>query len=235
MSEDGSPAAPPASDVWIVIPACNEAERIGRTLDELLPDWPNVVVVDDGSRDRTAAVVLARPTWLLRHAVNLGQGAALQTGLRFALDRGAGFVVTYDADGQHRPEDIEPLLAPLRAGQCDFALGSRFLGRAPGMPWTRKLLLKLAIVFTRVLSGVRLSDAHNGLRAMTRRGAASLRITLNRMEHASQIVEQIHASGLPMVEVPVTIRYTAESLAKGQHSADALRLAGKLLIEKVTL
>ncbi len=219
--------------VWIVITAYNEKESIGPVLDDLLQSFKQIVVVSDGSVDGTAAEVLQRPVWLVEHGVNLGQGAALQTGIAFALSRNAAHVVTFDADGQHDPQDIPVLLDALARESADFALGSRFLGKAQGIPWNRKFMLRLAVLFTRIISGVALTDAHNGLRAMTRRGAEKIRITMNRMEHASEIIDQIARSGLRYVEAPVTIRYTPESLAKGQKTSAALRLGIKLLLEKV--
>jgi glycosyltransferase involved in cell wall biosynthesis len=220
-------------DTWVVIAAYNEERRIVTVLDELLQVAPNVVVVDDGSLDGTSTAVLSRPAWLVAHPVNLGQGAALQTGIEFALARGARFVVTFDADGQHRPDDLPALIGALDTG-VDFALGSRFLGAAEGIPTSRRILLKLAVLFTRLLSGVTLTDAHNGLRAMTRRGAERINIRFNRMEHASEIIDQVAASGLRYVEVPVVVRYTADSLAKGQRTSAALGLGVRLLLDKVT-
>jgi glycosyltransferase involved in cell wall biosynthesis len=227
MSEQALP-----NGLWIVVTAYNEEKPIGSVLDELLEVARNLVVVDDGSRDGTARAVLARPVWLVQHPVNLGQGAALQTGIAFALQQQAEYIITFDADGQHCTSDIPLLIERLIAAGADFALGSRFLGKAQGIPWSRKLMLRLAVLFTRVVSGVALTDAHNGLRAMTRRGAQQVQLTMNRMEHASEIIDQIARSGLKYVEVPVTIRYTADSLAKGQKSSDALRLGLKLLLEK---
>jgi hypothetical protein len=142
-------------------------------------------------------------------------------------------IVTFDADGQHCSSDLPLLIERLTAAGADFALGSRFLGKAQGIPWSRKLMLQMAVLFTRFFSGVALTDAHNGLRAMTRRGAQYLHITMNRMEHASEIIDQIGRSGLKYVEAPVTIRYTADSLAKGQRTSAAVRLGIKLLLEKV--
>ena len=168
--------ASPGDQTWVIVPAFNEGTRILRVLDELTSVVANVVVVDDGSEDDTGLNVLTRPVWLVTHPANLGQGAAIQTGIDFALAHGAAYIVTFDADGQHRAEDILVLLASLQQNQADFALGSRFLGSTKGMPLSRRILLKLAVLFTRVLSGVKLTDAHNGLRAMTRRGAASLQI-----------------------------------------------------------
>jgi glycosyltransferase involved in cell wall biosynthesis len=217
----------------VVIAAYNEGARIGPVLDELLEVVTNVVVVDDGSLDSTREAVLSRPVWLLTHPVNLGQGAALQTGLVFALARGASHIVTFDADGQHRPQDIRELLRSLGAQQADFALGSRFLGGAEGIPRSRRIILRMGVIFTRMLSGVALTDTHNGLRAMTRRGAERIRITFNRMEHASELIDQVARSGLKFVEVPVHIRYSAASLTKGQRTSAALGLGLRLLLDRL--
>jgi len=222
-----------ADQTWVIVPAFNEGTRILRVLDELIAVVENVVVVDDGSKDDTGLNVLTRPVWLITHPANLGQGAAIQTGIDFALARGAAYIVTFDADGQHRPQDIRALLSSLQRNEADFALGSRFLGSAKGMPISRHILLKLAVLFTRVLSGVKLTDAHNGLRAMTRRGAASLQIRHNRMEHASEIIDQIKQCGLKCTEVPVQIRYTADTLSKGQRMSNAIGLGLRILLRRV--
>jgi glycosyltransferase involved in cell wall biosynthesis len=180
-------------------------------------------VVDDGSADGTADRASAAAI-VVRHPVNLGQGAALQTGIDFALQQGAEVIVTFDADGQHRAADIERLVAALREARADFALGSRFLGQAIAISPARRLLLRAATLFTQLTTGLRLTDTHNGLRAMTRLGAQRIRLRQNRMAHASEILAQIAASGLPYVEVPVRIEYTAYSLAKGQRLGDALAI-----------
>jgi len=179
------------------------------------------VVVDDCSSDRTSAVAWQADA-IIRHPVNLGQGAALQTGIDYALARGTDVIITFDGDGQHRAADIASLVRALEEAQADFALGSRFLGCCIGLPLSRALLLKAAILFTRLTTGLRLSDTHNGLRAMTRRGAGMIRLRQNRMAHASEILGQIAASGLRYVEVPVSIEYNGYSLAKGQRLSDAL-------------
>ncbi|MFO0970113.1 MAG: glycosyltransferase family 2 protein [Gemmataceae bacterium] len=229
---DAAPRAAPAT-VWIVMAAYNEESRLGHTLAQLLPRYANVVVVDDGSRDATAEVALAQDVWVLRHLINLGQGAALQTGIDFALRQGAQFIVTFDADGQHDAAEIDRLLEPLRAGAADVALGSRFLGATVHMPWTRRLVLKLGVLFTRVFSRIRVTDAHNGFRAFTRDAARKVRISQNRMAHASEILDQIVHHGLRYVEVPVTIRYSQDTLAKGQSSWNALRIVSQLLLGRM--
>jgi glycosyltransferase involved in cell wall biosynthesis len=224
--------APGSDSIWIIIPAYNEGQRLAATLTALCRQYPQVVVVDDGSTDDTATVAKAHPIWLLRHVLNCGQGAALQTGIAFALSQGAAILVTFDADGQHGADDIARLIEPIRCGRVEVVLGSRFLGQAVGLPWSRRLVLKLGVLFTRIFSWIRVTDTHNGLRAFSRQAAQRLRITQNRMAHASEILDQIQRHGLPFCEVPVTIHYSALTLAKGQRSANAFKIAGQLLLRR---
>ena len=184
--------------VWIVVPAFNEAQAIASVLADLRRTGYQIVVVDDGSADATAELAMQAGATVVRHPVNLGQGAALQTGIRFSLLQGANFIVTFDADGQHRVDEIATLLSALVLHRADFALGSRFLGQAANMPTSRHLLLQAAISFTRATTGLAITDAHNGLRAMTRRGAQTINLRQNRMAHASEILDQIAASRLNM-------------------------------------
>lgn len=211
-------------NVWIVVPAYNEADVIGRVVEELVRGGHHVAVIDDGSTDDTANIAHAAGAHVLRHSINRGQGAALQTGIAFALERGAEQIVTFDSDGQHAAEDVSALLAPLFAGRADVVLGSRTLGSTEGMPPLRKMLLALAVVFTRVASGAQITDTHNGLRAFTRDAASKLDIRLDRMAHASEILDQIVRHELRYEEVPVHVRYTAYSRRKGQSSFAAFRI-----------
>jgi glycosyltransferase involved in cell wall biosynthesis len=165
--------------------------------------------------------------------VNLGQGAALKTGIDFALAQGADVIVTFDTDGQHRDSDIPRLLNALVRNQADFALGSRFLSEPLNMPRMRRILLWGATLFTVATTGLRLTDTHNGLRAMTRRGAQALRLRQNRMAHASELLAEIARSRLRYVEVPVTIDYTTYSLAKGQRTGDFVMILLDLLAGKL--
>jgi glycosyltransferase involved in cell wall biosynthesis len=207
---------------WIVIPAYNEAQAIADVVADARRTGHHVVVVDDGSVDLTADVAARARAVVVRHPVNLGQGAALQTGITFALSQGADFIVSFDADGQHRADEIATLLDALATHGADFALGSRFLGQATNIPTSRRLLLQAATWFTRVTTGLAVTDAHNGLRGMTRRGASRINLRQNRMAHASEFLDQIASSGLAYVEVPVTIDYSRYSLGKGQRSSAAI-------------
>jgi glycosyltransferase involved in cell wall biosynthesis len=224
----------PCDRVWIVIPAYNEVRSIGRVLTELRDvGVQNVVVVDDGSSDATAETAARYDVWVLRHIVNRGQGAALQTGIEFAVKHHAGIIVTFDADGQHCVGDLPGLVEPIEQGRCEVVLGSRFRGASPGIPWTRKLLLKAAVVGTRLTTGLSVTDTHNGLRAMTQAAAAKIVLFEDGMAHASELLSKLSSSKLPWCEVPVTIRYSDDSLAKGQRNRAAFQIAFRMLIAKV--
>jgi glycosyltransferase involved in cell wall biosynthesis len=216
--------SPPDKCVWVVIAAYNEARVIAPVIADVRRHGFSIILVDDASADATSAVAERTGAVVVRHPVNLGQGAALQTGIEFALHNGADIIVTFDGDGQHRAADIAGLVDALARADADYALGSRFLGGTINLPPARRHLLKAATWFTRITSGLSLTDTHNGLRAMTRRGASAIRLRHNRMAHASEILSQIAASGLKYVEVPVTIEYSAYSLAKGQKLGDALSI-----------
>ena len=222
----------PIPKIFVVMAAYNEADAIRPVIDSLLVSYPYVVVVDDASTDGTAEALRNSPVYLLRHCVNRGQGAALQTGIEFALSQGAEIVVTFDADGQHDVREISSMVAPIVAGDCDITLGSRFLGRTEGMPLARRLVLKAGVLFTRVFSRIRVTDIHNGFRAFSARAAARIHLQMDRMAHASEILDQIRQGGLRYREVPVTIRYTTYSIGKGQSSWNAIKIAFELLMRR---
>jgi len=211
-----------STDTWVVIAAFREAAVIEDVVREVTAGgWP-VIVVDDGSGDDTAARARAGGATVLRHAINLGQGAALQTGIDYAMRRRARHIVTFDADGQHAAADIPALVAAL--ADADIALGSRFQGTVDGASRRRMALLRAAVWTSNRLSGMQLTDAHCGLRAFRASAAPALRITQDRMAHASELLRKIKASKLRVVEVPVTIRYTDHSRAKGQGGLQAIRI-----------
>jgi len=222
-----------SQDIWVVIAAYNEAKVIASVVADVKSTGHRVVVVDDGSKDDTAGIAAGAGAAVIRHPINLGQGAALQTGLDYALARGAEVIVTFDADGQHRAADIAGLVDALARDRADYALGSRFLGTSVNLPPSRRLLLRAATWFTRATTGLNITDSHNGLRAMTRRGADRIHLRQNRMAHASEILHQIATSGLKYVETPVTIHYSDYSLAKGQTLFDALLIVLDLFARRL--
>ena len=227
--------------VAVLMPAYDEGERLGETLRDLAAcsqagaHHVTVFVVDDGSsppidggvapgRSGSFRVVLAR------HPVNLGQGAAIETARRLALDPRWDDAfeawVTMDSDGQHRAEDAFSLALAVAAG-ADVALGDRFAG-ASEIPASRRVLLRLARIFERWTTGLVLSDAHNGLRAFGPRAIGQMRLRQNRMAHATELTRRISTASrekpLRLVEVPVSVRYTEATLAKGQSASGALTI-----------
>lgn len=210
--------------IWVVIAAFNEAAVIARVVSELVQFGYRVMVIDDGSIDNTGATAASVGALVVAHPTNLGQGAALRTGIELALQNNAEYIVTFDADGQHRASDIDSLIRSLLENDVDFALGSRFLGSFVVMPLSRRVLLKVATWFTRLTTGLQVTDTHNGLRAMTRHGASRIRLRQNRMAHASEFLHEIARTGLGYVEVPTTIEYSPYSLAKGQRFSDLIRI-----------
>jgi len=220
----------PEQQTWVVVPALNEASVVRQTIADLRKIFPNVVVVDDGSTDATGEEAISSGAVVIKHPLSLGQGAAIQTGIRFALTRGALYVATFDADGQHHAEDLRRMLRMLCREQCDVVLGSRFLGRAEGMSRSRRFLIRAAAVFTNTTTGVRLTDAHNGLRVMTADTAGRLRIVQDGMAHASEIIAQIGRMKLSVREAPVTVTYSAYSTAKGQKMSNSYRILLELFV-----
>jgi glycosyltransferase involved in cell wall biosynthesis len=204
-------------DVAIVIPVYNEDQVLGEVLKDVLSTFANVVCVDDGSSDKSADVVRSSKAVLVSHPMNLGQGAALQTGIEAALQiPQVKYLVTFDSDGQHSVSDALAMVERLRQGGVEVVFGSRFLDERTNVGLLKKSVLKLAVLYTNALSGVKLTDAHNGLRAFTRNVAQSIELTHNGMAHATEIVNQISRGKFAYTEMPVHIVYTDYSKAKGQ-------------------
>jgi glycosyltransferase involved in cell wall biosynthesis len=201
----------------------------------LLPFGSPIVVVDDGSSEELRTQFAGHSQiFYIRHKVNLGQGAALQTGIDFALKQGASWFITFDADGQHSAKDIPALLAPLFMEQADIVLASRFLTNGShNAPVIKRLILKAGCWINYMFTGLYLSDAHNGLRAMNRVAAHSIRITENRMAHATEIVAQIKKQHLRYREVGATVLYTPYSKNKGQSSLNSLKIFFDLVLQKL--
>ncbi len=219
--------------VWIVVPAFNEETKIVQVIEDLKANgYNNVVVVDDGSVDRTYEAAKKTGVTVIKHIVNRGQGAALKTGIDYALLQNAEVIVTFDSDGQHLSSDIKILLRNLKEKKKDIILGSRFINDYSDVPLFRKIFLKCGALLLRMMYDIRLTDSHNGLRALTRYAAQKIEIKSNRMEHASEIIEQIKKKNLKYAEVPVTIKYTEYSLRHGQSTLNAFHIFFKMVINK---
>jgi glycosyltransferase involved in cell wall biosynthesis len=224
-----------ASSVFVIIPAFNEAKVIASTVAPLLAAGYRVVVVDDHSADQTWAVLETLPLVRIRHRINLGQGAALETGMEYARRQGAQIVVHFDADGQHNPAEIGELVSPILSGRADIVFGSRFLRADDSLqvPRLKRALLRAGRVFSGLMTGVWLSDTHNGFRALSGKALAAIRLQENGFAHATEILDAAGRASLHYVEVPVNIRYTAYSRAKGQPMSNAINIVVDLIIHKI--
>ncbi|WP_114906582.1 glycosyltransferase family 2 protein [Ornithinimicrobium murale] len=219
------PVAGPIADAWLVIPLFNEATVIGEVIAGARETFPHIVCVDDASTDGSGRAAREAGAVVVTHPFNLGQGAALQTGIDYVLRAtDAQYVVTFDADGQHRVEDAAAMVERAREEEAAIVFGSRFLdGRTkPGL--LRRIILKGAVWITNQQTGLRLSDAHNGLRVIRRDAAEHLDLEQNRMAHATEIVLQLARTRLPWVEHPVLIVYTDYSRAKGQSLMNSINI-----------
>ncbi len=212
-----------------VIPAYNTEQVVADVVASVRPLVDDVIVVDDGSRDGTAAAAASAGARVAVHLINRGQGAALQTGMDLALQHGADIIIHFDSDGQHPAHQIEALVAPIVAGDADVVLGSRFLDTTSNVPPMRRVILKAGGVFTRLVTGLSITDPHSGFRALSRAAAQKIRLRQDRMAHASEILQLLARHELRYREIPVTIRYTDYSMAHGQSSWNAIRIVIDLI------
>ncbi|MDD3645916.1 MAG: DUF2304 family protein [Candidatus Gracilibacteria bacterium] len=221
-----------------IIPSYNEGKVIMSTLKNIIEHgYKNIIVVNDGSKDdsRTRIKKLSEDIIVLNHFKNRGQGAALETGFEYVRRYGkVDYVITFDADGQHSLEDLKEFEKYLHKHEdVEVLLGSRFLGKKKvGIPLTRKIILKLGILFTFFISQINLTDTHNGFRVIKRKALDKIRITIDGMGHASEILDIIAKEKIMYKEIPVTIKYTDYSLAKGQSSSNAISIALRIIWNK---
>jgi len=219
------------NDTWVVIPLYNEEKVIGDVVTKVLMVFDQVVCVDDGSSDGSAETAARAGARVVRHPFNMGQGAALQTGFQYALgDPSMKYVVTFDADGQHQVGDAVGMVERLKAGEADVVFGSRFLDERSQPSFAKRMVLRAAVGYTNLTTHTRLTDAHNGLRAIRRPVLEKIELTQNRMAHASELVAQIGASGASYVEHPVHILYSDYAKAKGQSLWNSINILADLIL-----
>jgi polyprenyl-phospho-N-acetylgalactosaminyl synthase len=220
------------SHAWVVVPLFNEAEVIGPVVSELCETFANVVCVDDGSTDNCGELARVAGARVVTHPINLGQGAALQTGFDYALSHSSmEHVITFDADGQHRVEDALEMLELARRKRFSAVFGSRFLDKRTKPGFKKKAVLSVAVILTRIITGLRLTDAHNGLRVLSRETLEKVRLEQNGMSHATEIVHQIALAKLSWKEYPVEILYTEYSKRKGQSLLNSINILIDLIVK----
>ena len=206
-----------------IVPAYNEEEVIGGVIDDLKKHNIIPVIIVDGSSDDTERIAKAKKVTVLNHIINRGQGAALMTGFEYAKKMSADCIVTFDSDGQHHASEVEKVCEPILNNGVDVVLGSRFLQKN-SIPFFKKIILQLATFYTRMMTGLQVTDTHNGLRAFTPRALSQLTLTHDGMAHASEILELIAEKELSFREVPVTVSYSDYSKSKGQRLSNSFHI-----------
>lgn len=215
-------------DVWLIVPCFNEGTVIEEVLRSARGTFPNIVAVDDGSADNSATAIHRAGAHLVRHPVNLGQGAAIQTGVEYARAQpGARYFVTFDADGQHQVKDVLAMVERVRSEPVDIVVGTRFGRRRRDddqVPLIKRLVLRTVVLLSPRTRRLGLTDAHNGLRVFNRRVAEDLNLRMNGMSHASEFVELMDSRGWRVAEQPVDILYTEYSMSKGQSLLNGINI-----------
>lgn len=217
--------------LYIVVPAYNESQSIGRVIRGLLHyGFTQIVVVDDGSGDATSEEAQKAGALVLRHEVNRGQGAALQTGDEYALHHGAGVVVHFDADGQFNPADISPALVAMEKAKAEVLLGSRFFDSRSKIPWLKKYcILPIARWVNFLFTGLRLTDGQNGFRILSRHALEKLVITQDGMAHNTELMRQVRQEKLSFIEFPVEVTYHEY----GQGLSGGVKIVGDMLLHLI--
>lgn len=217
--------------VCVIVPFFNEEQVINKVISELIRENYNVLAVDDGSTDSSYEKIKDFDCTIIRHPQNFGQGAALQTGMSFAkLNPKLQFFVTFDSDGQHQVSNIESVLNPIVKNEADIVFGTRFQDDLTKFTFIKRIILKLAVNYTQLSTGVALTDAHNGFRAFNRPSIEKIELNFPGMTHASEFVGKAGEYQLRIKEVPVHVLYTKYSKRKGQSLWNAINILTDLFL-----
>ncbi|BAW31034.1 MAG TPA: glycosyltransferase family 2 protein [Methanothermobacter sp.] len=217
-------------DVTIIVPVYNEEGTIIQVINDLMDRGYDIIIVDDGSTDSTPYLLQRFKDdniKIYRHVINRGLGAALRTGIEAALSRKTSYIVTFDADGQHDPDDIEKVCKPLIDDKADAVIGKRNFSE---MPLSRNIGNFIMNIITLIFYGIKVSDSQSGLRAFTRTAASKIKINDRGYGVSSEIISEIKRRGLRLKEVPIKTIYTPETISKGTNLSVGIRILVKLII-----
>ncbi|MBD3362733.1 glycosyltransferase [Candidatus Dojkabacteria bacterium] len=220
------------NNIFIILPAYNEATRIGKVIKKIKKEgFKNIIVVDDGSTDQTSLIAKKLDAYVISHMINLGPGAATQTGFTAALNKNAAIVVTIDADGQHNPKDIHKLVQPILDQEADIVFGSRIKKKGNQIPFIRKTFNFIANIITLLLSSLWLTDSQTGFKALNKKALSNIHLTTNGFEFCTELITQLRNREFEFQEVPIDVTYTQDSLNKGQNFASGINIVFKLFIK----
>ena len=219
------------SDIYVVMPAKDEATRIADVIEKtILQGYSNIIVVNDGSSDATCQIASSyEEVQVLNHAVNLGAGAATQTGIDYALTQGADVIVTIDADQQHFPDDIDKIVLRLQEKNADIVIGSRFLYSKNKIPFIRIIYNKIGNLLTFIFTGMTVSDSQSGMKAFKANFARRSILNTNGYEFCMELIKHVHQNNACLEEVPIKVSYDKDSMAKGQNFFSGVRMVLRMV------
>ncbi|MFA4940981.1 MAG: glycosyltransferase family 2 protein [Patescibacteria group bacterium] len=216
--------------IFCIIPAYNEEKTIAEVIEKVKKNVNEVIVVNDGSKDETKKLAKEKGAVVLSHIINRGQGAALETGNQYALNKGAEIIVHFDADGQFLAEEIKDIVSPIVRGEADIVFGSRFLGKKSNLPQFKKhIIIPLAHLVNKIFIGATLTDPQNGFRAMSSETAKKITIEQDGMAHNTEIISKSFENNLKIKEIPVTVIYHNF----GQRFSGGLKIIKDLILSRL--
>lgn len=214
----------------IALPTYNEEKVIKKTIDSVFAaGYKDVLVVNDGSTDKTLEEIKKTKVIVASHFKNLGLGVAIRTALKFARLKNYDALVTLDSDGQHAVSDIKNVLSGLKDQSADVVIGIRNFQKAK-ISWIRKLILLFSNLYTWMLFGFYSKDSQSGFRAFSKKAIKAINLKSERMEVSSELFLEIAKNRLKYKEVPIKVIYTKYSLSKGQKNTNMFRVGWKLLL-----
>jgi glycosyltransferase involved in cell wall biosynthesis len=215
----------------VIIPAFNEEKVIGSVVGEC-KSWvkrADILVVDDGSSDKTGEKALKSGAMVVKHVLNRGLGGAIGTGIKFARDNNYELAITIDADGQHDPKEIKSFVEPIKRKKADVVIGTRMKNRFQ-VPIDRRIIITLSNLLTFVFFGFWTSDSLSGFRGFSKKALSKINIRTQRMEVSNELFSEIGKHNLKYKEIPIRVKYTEYSRSKGQTNLNAINVLFKLLL-----
>ena len=223
------------SNSLVVVPAFNEENNIGAVLEDLGKYFSNVLVISDSCTDGTTHICKNyKFSRVINHLFNIGQGGAIQTGVDFFLNHTSfDYLITFDGDGQHRAIDAYNMISFIKTSGSDLVVGTRFktLTAKNEIPLSKRFALAISTKIENLITGLKLSDAHNGLRVFTRRACSHIDLWNLKMAHSTEILMIASASKLKVNEFPVVIRYTEY----GQHPLNGVNILLDLIVSRLLI
>lgn len=220
--------------ILVLLPAYNEADSIREVIGDLKKEnYPNIVVVDDGSHDETRNTCLDSGLKVISHRINRGAGAAIQTGIEYARTTSAEFLVIMDADGQHKAEDISLLLRKISGTEAGMVIGNRFENSTNEIPRIRRFYNWIANVITNLPNRKNYKDTQSGFRVLSRDCFEKINLRIDGFGFCSEMIWQVESMKYEILEVPIKVIYTEHSMKKGQNFAVGVRTALNLLFERI--